>query len=181
LIQPDQEHELMTHRILALSLLTMLPVYALWKIQSCEPETIIFGDGKDAPYFEVNAESEADAVLVIDFKSPTESHQASFPVKRNPRPKKYWIGSSIGHSFAACGGGEDGKGAGFSGSERLDISNDGLCKVGMSYSWRSSKVNGEFKGEIETPWQTETLKDYGNGVSVRAYFRAPDRADVVTP
>lgn len=161
----------MSRAMLALCLISLLPVWLLNEVAPNDLEEIVFTTkNRDGPYYEVDSETEADLVLVVDFAGSGQEHQATFNLKKNRRSKQNWFGSYIGRGFAACGAGDDDKGVGFSGSESLNIVHDDIFEVSLSYSWWSSRVNGSFEDKISLPWRDEARLDK-HGITVHAYFR----------
>jgi len=165
----------MTKQHLALILIVLIPGLFYYCDPNNEMEVIVFSS-QNAPFYEVEQESEADAVLLLSVKLPEEEHSQSFYIKRNPRPKPYGIGSAFGHGFASCGVTSDGKGVGLGGSVSLDISNAGVSLVTMSFYWTSAKGNkGKLEGDIEVPWLGESNKELGQGAQAHLSFRAPKK------
>lgn len=138
-----------------------------------EMETIIYSSStnKNAPIYEVEDESDSDAVLFLEVKLPEDEYSSKFYLKRNLKPQSGYLGSSIGYGFASCGATSEGKGVGLGGSVSLSISQADIIQVEMSFYWTSPKGNkGKLDGSIAVSWLGEATKDMGQGVQARLSF-----------
>ena len=178
----------MSRRTVAVCLLSLIPIVLIYgwlfnrsidqlsytTSQSSDLELYVISPyNRDHTYHAVETEAESDQVLELRVTMPRGDHEASYYLWKNPSSRWSGINGMNGvHCFSACGEDEYGKGTGMSGSETIRLNDQGLFEVEFSYSWRSSKVNGEFKDKITLPWRGDAKLEK-DGVKVHAYFRTP--------
>jgi hypothetical protein len=161
----------MSRRLLAICLLSFIPAWLVSEYSPSEPETISLSP-RNAPYYEVDSESEADLVLVVDVSGSSE-RQATFNIKKNWRPsreRRSWF--NIPRMYSACSADQGKITYCSSNSEGFQITEKGLFQISLYYSWSSVKGNGKFESTFTVPWRGEARVEK-DGVKVHAYFRAP--------